>query len=197
MNERAGRVLKDYEPSQNGSAELFRPRASESFSQTPVQPAGVGNVHGTGSSMKNELPSGGGGPQTGAFYGMYVNGDGDTMLQGGTCTGGDGTETFIDIKVIDASTGPIQSAGYVMYIEATGNGVTANNVLLPGWNQTDASIAYDASVVPNDTLPIGSSATGKTCHIRIGSFTETGFQPDNFGNIHISFCPGSYSISRA
>ena len=136
--------------------------------------------------------------QTGAFYGLIVV-EGVTYLQGGTCTGGDGTKTFADIEVIAADGTPAKASGWVMYIEATGNGITANDVLLPGWNLTPAStsIAYDASSVPSNTLPTGTSATGKKCYVRLGSFTDTGFSPDAIGNVQITFCPGAYNVTRS
>lgn len=139
--------------------------------------------------------TGGGGGTAGAFLTIYVAADGHTYLQGGSVTGGTGVETAADIKIIDSGTGPTQTAGTHMYVIATGDGITADGVLLPGWNLTNASVGY-ASTVPDNTLPTASSSTGKLCHIDLGVFTSTGFLPAGAGNIQISHCLGSYSVSR-
>lgn len=140
--------------------------------------------------------SGGGGTTAGAFYSIAVAGDGHTYLQGGSITGGIGIESAANIKIIDSGTGVTQSAGVHMYVIATGDGVTADGVLLPGFNLTAASIGYNATI-PDNTLPTAASATGRICHIDLGVFTSTGFTPAGAGNFHVSSCPGSYTVSRA
>lgn len=135
--------------------------------------------------------------EAGAFYGQYVEPtSGDTFLQGGTVSGGTGNKTKDDIKIIDSGTGdPVHAAGQHMYIEATGNGVTADGVLLPGWNLSTATIGYGATV-PDNTLPTASSANSKKCYVDLGVFTADAFLPAQAGNVQISFCPGSYTVSR-
>lgn len=140
-------------------------------------------------------PSGGsGGGVAGAFFTLLIQ-DGDTYLQGGTVTGGTGVETAANIKVVDSSTGPTHAEGHHMWIEATGDGVTEDGVLLPGFNLTAATIGYGATV-PNNTLPTAAAATGKKCHIDLGVFTETSFSPSGAGNVEVTHCPGSYHVSR-
>lgn len=131
----------------------------------------------------------------GAFYGLVVI-DGDTYLQGGTVSGGTGNETVANIKIIDSVTGIMQTAGNHMYIDATGSGVEADGVLLPGWNLSSATISY-ASSLPANTLPTAASPSGKHCRIDLGVFTETTFLPAGSGNVQITSCPGSYSVNRS
>jgi hypothetical protein len=133
----------------------------------------------------------------GSFYNVYVSADdGHTYLQGGTVTGGDGTDTIADIKVIDSGSGPVSAVGNHLYVEATGNGVVEDGVLLPGWDLTSASTGTAASV-PSDTLPTASSSSGKKCYVDLGVFTSDDFLPAAAGSIRISFCPGSYTVSRS
>jgi hypothetical protein len=131
---------------------------------------------------------------SGAFFTLIVT-DGDTYLQGGTVTAGSGTETAANIKVVDADTGPLHTAGHHMWIESTGNGITSDGVLLPGFDLTAATIGYGASV-PANTVPTAASATGKKCYIDLGVFTDTSFSPSGAGNVEIHFCPGSYTVRR-
>ncbi|MFK5282274.1 hypothetical protein ACI3PL_22210, partial [Lacticaseibacillus paracasei] len=81
------------------------------------------------------------------------------------------------------------------YVHVTGNGITADGVLLPGYNLSSASVAYGSSL-PSNTLPLAAGATGKKCYVDLGEFTATGFLPSGSGNVQISYCPGSYNVSR-
>lgn len=130
----------------------------------------------------------------GAFF-TLIHQDGDTYLQGGTVTGGSGVDTAANIKVVDSSTGPTHAEGHHMWIEATGDGVTEDGVLLPGFDLSSASIGYGATV-PANTLPTAAAATGKKCHVDLGVFTATSFSPSGSGNVEIHFCPGSYTVNR-
>jgi len=137
---------------------------------------------------------GGGGAAAGAFYTLIVDGT-DTYLQGGTVSGGSGSETAANILVINSS-GPTQTAGTHMYVEATGDGITSDGVLLPGWNITGATVGY-ATTVPENTLPTATAATGKKCYVDLGVFTDDAFFPSGAGNIEITHCLGSYHVIRA
>lgn len=150
--------------------------------------------------LKRRVTGGGGAADmVGAFYGMITGTDGHTYLQGGSVTGGTGVHTAANIKVIDSGTGPTRAAGTHMYVIATGDGITADGVLLPGWNLTNATnpvtIGY-STTVPDNTLPTAASWTEKLCHIDLGVFTADRFLPAAAGNIQISHCLGSYSVSR-
>lgn len=133
-------------------------------------------------------------PPAGAFFAQRKV-SGDTYLQGGTVTGGGGTETIAEIKVVDADTGPVAAAGHHLYISANGGGLVVDGVLLPGFDLTTATTAT-AAAVPGNSLPTASDAAGQ-CRISLGEFTESGFTPNLPGNLAISFCPGNFTITRA
>jgi hypothetical protein len=133
----------------------------------------------------------------GAFYGL-LDVSGDTYLQGGTVTAGDGTITVPSIKVVDGDTGPEGTADHHLYLECTGDGVVEDDVLVPGWNiSAVVDPPVSGATVPDNTLPTAVSSTGKKVYISLGVFTSTGFAPARVGNIQISFCPGNYTVSRS
>jgi hypothetical protein len=142
-------------------------------------------------------PSAGGGSLEGAFYTLAVGSGGHTYLQGGTVKGAAAsTRTLAAIKVIDASSGPVATAGHHLWIEATVSGIVADGLLLGGVTVTNATTSTGASV-PADTAPTAAAATGKKCYISLGAFTGSGFMPANVGNVQISFCPPStYTVTR-
>jgi hypothetical protein len=131
---------------------------------------------------------------SGAFYGL-IDDEGTIYLQGGTVTAGDGSHTFPRIQVTNSSGVPLHTSGHHLYIKVTGDCVTADGVLLQGFNLTSAT-QHNASSVPPNTLPTATEATGKDCYIDLGEFTETTFNPSGIGNFEVSFCPGSFGISR-
>ena len=137
---------------------------------------------------------GGGSSGSGAFNGTYINNLGDTYLVGGQVKGGTGNFTEDDIKIKDADSGPVHSAGVNMVLAVTGTGYAVDGVLMAGFKATASQIAYTS--IPNDTMPTATSLSGKRCYINLGVFTETGFAPSGVGNINVSFCPSSYSINR-
>ncbi len=145
--------------------------------------------------------TGGGGssapPPTGAFFGITTGAvAGAKYLQGGTVSAGSGSDTAANIALTDSSGVPLHSAGTHMYVNALGNGITSDGLLLPGFNLTSASVGY-ASTVPSNTLPLAAGATGKRCYIDLGVFTATGFLPAGSGNVQISYCPGAFTVTRA
>lgn len=135
--------------------------------------------------------------QYGAFWGLYKNADGHTFLQGGTCAAGEGSETFADLKVIDATDGPTYSPGTLMVLRATVRGYAPDGILLGGLTLTGSGISANASL-PNDSLPTATSVSGKTFHHELGRWTDNGFSPSQPGNRRLSFCPGGgYSVALA
>jgi hypothetical protein len=135
-------------------------------------------------------------PETGAFYGLFVEG-GDTFLQGGTVTAGDGTEVVDAFEVLSGGS-PVGTDGQHLVIRATLNGVVEDAVLLPGCNLTAVSTPSAETTVSDNTLPTAAASTGKYCYISLGVFTATAFLPARIGNIQIGFCPGTgYTVSRA
>lgn len=134
----------------------------------------------------------------GAFWGLYVDG-GDTYLQGGTVSGGSGTKTIEDIKVLDGRTGSGSLEGKILWVAVTVNGVANDGVLLPGANVVSATCSATSTAgteVPNNTLPTATSPNGKNVFVEVGRWNAEGFVPSQPGNIQITFCPGSFVILR-
>lgn len=133
----------------------------------------------------------------GAFYGTYVDGAGDTYLQGGQVKCGE-SEVLADYKIIDSVTGPVEVAGSKLVIEITLDGYVEDGVLLAGITAT--AIAYVtpvATTIPTDTLPTAAGEIGKLCYLEVGRFTDTSFLPSGIGHFLVSFCgTGSYSVRR-
>lgn len=135
---------------------------------------------------------------TGSFWGLYVK-SGHTYLQGGTVSGGSGTKTIDDIKVLDGKTVAGTLVDKILWVSITVNGVASDGVLLPGANVTAAECSVTSTVgtqVPSNTLPTASSPSGKKVYVEIGRWTKEGFFPSKQGHIQVSFCPGSFTITR-
>lgn len=168
---------------------------SELGSETGIS----GRGDSVGPTMTPQTVTGGGSgggapPPTGAFFGLTTV-SGVTYLQGGSVSAGDGTDTAANIALTNSSGVPLHSAGQHMYVNALGDGVTSDGVVLAGFNLTSATVGY-ASTVPSNTIPLAAGVTGKRCYIDLGVFTATGFLPNQPGNIQISYCPGGYTVSR-
>lgn len=182
----------------NSQPSVPKARVESSFTSSPMTPTsfeapkGRGRGAGDNTSESTTITS-----VSGAFYRTYVNGDGDTMLQGGIVKSGSGNFTIADLKVIDAGTGITEADGDVLVLEVTVDGYVVDGVLLAGLTATAASyISPSVSTVPSDTLPTVSVYAGRKVHIEIGRWTADAFYPSNIGNIRISFCPGAYQITR-
>lgn len=137
--------------------------------------------------------------EVGAFWGMYTGEKGATFLQGGTISGGSGTKTVADIKVLDAKTVSGTLLDKALWAEITINGVASDGVLLPGANVVSVQCSVTATVgkdVPSNTLPTATSPNGKKVYVEIGRWTKEGFFPSQRGSIQISFCPGGFTITR-
>lgn len=179
----------------NGQSNPQRARVESSFSASPMTPARFEAPRGripTQSQQDTETPL----VAAGSFFTIYVDSDsGDTKLQGGTVTGGSGTETIADIVIKSSGSSTMaQTAGTHMYIHASGSGVVEDGVLLPGWNQSTATVSYGTTVPSND-LPTASSDSGDV-YVDLGVFTEDNFLPSKAGSINVAFCPGTFTITR-
>ena len=145
----------------------------------------------------NRRATGAGVSLGGAFFTKYTNDDGDTFLQGGEVKSGSGNFLIADMKVIDHTTGPVETDGDKLVLEATVDGYVVDGVLLAGLTATAAAyITPSVSTIPADTLPTLASPTGRKVYIEIGRWTATDFLPAYPGNIRIAFCPGAYQITR-
>ena len=135
------------------------------------------------------------GPSAGAFFTQYTDESGDTYLQGGTVSGGTGNISVADILICDHVTGWIGTAGQHLVQAFSGTGVIEDGVILPGFNVSAAPTPYPGTP-GSTTLPTASDAGGDG-EISLGIFTAAGFNAANVGNIQISFCPGSFTITRS
>lgn len=151
------------------------------------------NIH---VELRNPLADGGGSIKLeGAFFTIFLEDD-ITYLQGGTVSAGDGTRTIPKIELIDDMGVLAGAEDHHIWIEVTGDGYAEDGVLLAGYDLT-AAIVSIGDPVPDNTLPTFDSTSGKKVHISLGVFTATGFLPAALGNVQISFCPGSYNVSRS
>lgn len=128
----------------------------------------------------------------GAFYSTFVDDDGHTWLQGGVVTGGIGNKTVTNIKVVDATGGPL-APGQHLVLTVTGAGDQADDVLLPVFDVSGATAAPGA-VGPNNLPEIGSLPG--TMQISLGTYTTDAFLPSAAGNILVRFCLGGFIPSR-
>lgn len=133
---------------------------------------------------------------TGAFMRKYSDGAGDTYLQCGTVTGGNGgSATVADYKVLDSVTGVGALADQILYLEVTCNATVSSGIMLPGCEVTAASLSYAATVPDNETFT-AAAYTGKKLYLEIGRWTATTFLPSAVGNVLASGCIGNFSLSR-
>jgi len=85
-----------------------------------------------------------GGGAAGAFWTQYTNEAGDTYLQAGSVTGGNGgSYVFPDKKLIDADSGPggtpepVETAGTVLHVKVSCEATIADGIMLPGCKVID------------------------------------------------------------
>jgi hypothetical protein len=147
-------------------------------------------------ALDGKLGPGGTVELVGAFYRLFTNDAGHTLLQGGTVSGANGgSATIADYKVIDASTGPVAADGRILYLRATCSATLEDGVLLPGCELTSAALANDLSVPDNHAFTT-SAATGDI-HYELGRWTDAGFLPAGPpGNFLASGCIGNFSLTR-
>jgi hypothetical protein len=142
--------------------------------------------------------------ESGAFYGIYTvasegEDNGDIMLQGGQVTAGTGSEMVPNIRLYDFSASQWLgdwTTGEVLQLEITGEGDTADDVLMPVFNMDPAGYATSAvTAIADDILPEVGALSGQ-CNVLLGQFTEAGFAPSNVGSVQVSFCFGGFTRSR-
>lgn len=134
---------------------------------------------------------------SGAFYGIYSDSLGDTYLQGGTVTGGNGgSESIADYKVIDADTGITSTAGTILYLQANVSAVIEDDIMLPGCTLNTASLATGASVPDNDAFTV-ASPTGDI-YAEVGRWIDGRFlQSEPAGNYLASGTVGYFVLSKS
>jgi hypothetical protein len=165
----------------NGSVPLYGQMATASYPDSLIPPESVSSP-----------------ALTGAFYGMYVDGSGDTYLQGGSVVGSlGGSVTLADKKIIDHATGPIFSDGHLLALYCTCHGHEADGVLLPGL--TVNSVVYNSGAItslPANALPTADN-TAADLYLELGRFAAGVFMPSGLGSFFAGFCVGGgFNISR-
>jgi hypothetical protein len=142
----------------------------------------------------------------GAFYGTFVDGSGsdsgDTFLQGGTVTGGNGgSATIPNFEILSAGALPaLISDGHILFLRVacTANIDPDDNVMLPGCS-IDDDPAYTKlmadSVIPDPHVFTIDDPTGYL-YTEIGRWTATEFLPSSPGNVLASGCIGNFNLSR-
>jgi hypothetical protein len=134
----------------------------------------------------------------GAFYYKYDATPVATTyhyLQGGTVTGGTGTETLADLQLAEDGSEPAD--GWVSYLTVTGDGVVEDEVMLPGFNITAVSVTVtNAAALPDDEALSPDDYEGKKCYISLGTWTGGVFYPSDAGNIYVTHCLGGFRKYR-
>lgn len=131
----------------------------------------------------------------GAFYGL-VTADGHTYLQGGSVTGGHGGSATLDnIKVIDATSGPVAAEDYILYLQVSATATVADGVMLPGCQVNSASTSTAADL-PSAHAFTTSAATGNL-YLELGRFTADSFLPASPGNVLAGGCIGNFQLTRS
>jgi hypothetical protein len=132
---------------------------------------------------------------TGAFSRVYVDDDGNTMLQGGTVQGSDSTPVVVPSFQLLASGGTAPADGTHVSISI---GVTAfedDDVIVPGCTVNTAVISEGdpgAATIPTDGSPAGS------VDLSLGMWQGEQFRPAGLtGNIIVVHYLGTLLIQRA
>lgn len=134
----------------------------------------------------------------GAFNRLIVVAGGDTYLQGGTVSGGNGgTHTFANRKVIDGTSGPAEPDDSILYIKVECEATVANGQMLPGCKVTAEGAhvwGTDASEVPDNHSFTTTAATG-FLYYEVGRWLDDEFHPAAAGsNLRASGCIGNFVI---
>ena len=131
---------------------------------------------------------------TGAFLTVYTDANtGNTMLQGGTVSGGTGVITVADyVLLASGATAPADNTYVTLTISLTGT--VDDDVLLPGCTVTAAVIANIAAA--ENVLPTLASPAG-TLYVSLGEWGGQKFQSCGVaGNIYVQALLGSLTPLR-
>ena len=143
-----------------------------------------------------QLAGASGGTTCRAFFALETHNVGDTphlFLATGQVMGGTGNLTpEIDLGPLDS---PPEENLFV-WLEITGDGIVADDVLLPGFNVSSAVVGSGASMPPN-VSPTAEQPEGAKVHVLLGRWRDGTFLPVQCGNIETGFCPPeSFRITR-
>ena len=129
---------------------------------------------------------------TGPFCRVF-QAEGVWYLTGGTVTGGDTNVEIDDINLGDVGDEPADGTWF--WIEANGDAPVEDEVLLPGFDLSTATVGSGAVFPGTNTLPTAAAASGEI-HISLGSWSGGVFVPSGCGNIQVTHCPGTLSHVR-
>lgn len=136
---------------------------------------------------------------SGAFFELIqkeVTGGTATFLQGGQATGGDGNILVDDTEVVDKDGAATSPDGHSLWLKITGTAITADGVLMPGFDvDTALTEAKAAESIPDNIIPTAADPDG-TRYVLLGTWADGAFIPSSPGNVQINHCPGSLSITR-
>lgn len=187
--------LKDYQPTASSLPNL-------ALTKEAAQPVvafgrgnpGVGEVHGTSSSMGQEgSTTAASSDATGAFCTQYLDGGGDTMLLGGTITGAHGGSAVVaDYELyLSSDISPLDDSGDKLYLKCNVTAMVANGVMLPGLTLNTAELTKTLGTVHAFTT---TALTGDL-FIEVGRWTDEAFLSTGAcGLSSVGGCPGGYTI---
>ena len=139
-----------------------------------------------------------GAENAGAFWTQYVDtATGDTYLQGGSVTGGNGgSHTFADYMVLDSTLGVDTHEGDILYVKVSCEATVADGVMLPGCLVVAGSDwGFDTPAIPANHSFTTVAATGDI-YREIGRWTDVAFLPSGPpGNLSAGGCIGGFLIS--
>jgi hypothetical protein len=138
---------------------------------------------------------------TGAFCTLYVDDDGNTMLQGGTIIGtgaettegtDTGSEVVPDEEVIASGASlPLADSGDHLYLQCNVTALLANGVMMPGLYLVSAELTKTLGT-PH---AFSTTALNGDIYIEVGRWTDTEFLPSGAcGLSSVGGCPGGYTI---
>jgi hypothetical protein len=140
--------------------------------------------------------TGSGASLTGAFCRQFIDDDGNTMLQGGTITGGHGGSAVVDDEELIAAgdTPPIPNEGDRLYLKVNCTATAANGMMLPGLQVNTAELTPTLGTAHAFTT---TALTGDL-FVEVGRWTSTEFLPSGSacGASKAGGCFGSYRIGN-
>ena len=161
---------------------------------TPEEPEHGGSYHQTGPSsvyVERRQPETDAVTLSGPFCRTFILSNA-WKLTGGSVTGGSGNVVVADINLGSVSSLPAN--GTYFFLVCSGTAVAEDDVLLPGFTLSTATVASGTSI-PSNTIPTAASTSG-VLRISLGSWSNGVFVPAGCGNIQIFHCPGTFTHVR-
>jgi hypothetical protein len=135
---------------------------------------------------------GGGGTVTGLFCRTFISGL-NWKLTGGVVYGGTGNVSVPDITLGTVTPPPVD--GTQTWLVCSGNAVTEDDLIMPGFNLTSVTVASGESLPTPNTIPTNTAPAG-VLYVSLGMWSNGKFIPSGCGNIQINHCPGTLTAFR-